>query len=244
MSKEVLQPGMTIVIPIYNEEESLERLQKSLSSYVHETEIACDVLFVDDGSKDNSLDIVKQICVGNGQFDYISFTQNCGLSTAIKAGFDHVSREWTGYMDADLQTTPEDFDLLWDQRGEFDLITGIRANRRDSFVKKLSSGFANGFRRLFTNDGIADTGCPLKIIKTDVARKIPMFKGLHRFLPAMVLLQKGTIHQVEVRHFPREQGQSKFNVSNRLLGPLADCFVYLWMKRGYINYKIDDEHDA
>ena len=83
-----------------------------------------------------------------------------------------------------------------------------------------------------------DTGCPLKVIKTDFAKRIPMFKGLHRFLPAMILLQKGKIIQIPVRHFPRIAGQAKFGLWNRLLGPLSDCFAYLWMKRKYINYKV------
>lgn len=230
--------GLTIVIPIYNEEESLKRLESEVGQFLNNTDIDCDVLLVDDGSKDNSLAMIEAINQRDRRFRYISFAKNCGLSAAIKAGFDHVEREWTAYMDADLQTTPEDFAVLWQHRSQYDLVTGIRAKREDSIIKKFSSSFANGFRRLFTNDGIADTGCPLKIIKTEIAQKVPMFKGLHRFLPAMVLLQKGTIHQVEVRHFPREQGQSKFHVANRLLGPLGDCFAYLWMKRKYINYEI------
>jgi hypothetical protein len=83
-----------------------------------------------------------------------------------------------------------------------------------------------------------DTGCPLKVIKTSYAKRIPMFNGLHRFLPAMILLQKGKIVQVPVRHFSRMAGESKFGVWNRLVGPLIDCFAYGWMKRKYINYKV------
>jgi dolichol-phosphate mannosyltransferase len=85
-----------------------------------------------------------------------------------------------------------------------------------------------------------DTGCPLKIIRTDIAKRIPMFNGLHRFLPAMVLLQNGKIKQVPVRHFPRIFGKSNFHLWNRLTGPLADCFAYLWMKKKYINYKVEE----
>ena len=213
MSKQ-LKPGLTIVIPIYNEEESLVRLESEVGRYLDQTEIDCDVLLVDDGSKDNSLEMIKAINKRDARFRYISFVRNCGLSAAIKAGFDHVTREWTGYMDSDLQTTPEDFDLLWKHRQDFDLVTGIRAKREDSVIKKFSSSFANGFRRMFTNDGIADTGCPLKIIKTDMAQKVPMFKGLHRFLPAMVLLQEGRIHQMEVRHFHRTEEQYKKDYSS------------------------------
>jgi hypothetical protein len=86
-----------------------------------------------------------------------------------------------------------------------------------------------------------DTGCPLKVIRTEKAKRIPMFKGLHRFLPAMILLQNGTIIQIPVKHFPRIAGRAKYGLWNRLLGPLSDCFAYLWMKRKYINYEVKDK---
>jgi hypothetical protein len=105
----------------------------------------------------------------------------------------------------------------------------------------MSSKIANGIRRAFTHDGMDDTGCPLKIIRTDCAKKIPMFKGLHRFLPAMILLQNEKIIQIPVRHYPRIAGQAKFGVWNRLLGPLMDCFAYLWMKKKYINYQVKEQ---
>ena len=108
--------------------------------------------------------------------------------------------------------------------------------------EKISSKISNKIRTIFTNDGMDDSCCPLKIIKTDCAKKIPMFKGLHRFLPAMVLLQKGTVLQIPIQHFPRIAGKTKFGIRNRLLGPITDCFAYLWMKRKYINYKVA-KHD-
>jgi len=160
------------------------------------------------------------------------------LSAAIKAGFDYIDTELTGYIDADLQTAPTDFNLLFEYIGEYDLVTGVRANRKDSFVKNMSSRIANGIRRTFTKDGMDDTGCPLKVIKTSHAKRIPMFRGLHRFLPAMILLQEGKIIQVPVQHFPRIAGKANFGLWNRLIGPLMDCFAYLWMKKKYINYEI------
>jgi dolichol-phosphate mannosyltransferase len=105
-------------------------------------------------------------------------------------------------------------------------------------VKNMSSTIANGIRRAFTHDRMDDTGCPLKVIKTDFAKRIPMFKGLHRFLPAMILLQNGKVLQVPVQHFPRIAGTAKYGLWNRLFGPLMDCFAYLWMKKKYINYEV------
>ncbi|MGN6355273.1 MAG: glycosyltransferase [Parafilimonas sp.] len=235
------QPELAIIIPVYNEAENLLRLQEVFEAYFPLAKIPSKVLFVDDGSKDNSLQMIRDICNANPLFTYISFEKNCGLSAAIKAGFDWADTKWVGYIDADLQTTPEDFNILADYCNEYDLVTGMRTGRKDSFVKNASSKIANGIRRSFTHDGMDDTGCPLKIIKADKAKAIPMFNGLHRFLPAMILLQNGKIMQIPVRAFPRVAGKSNFHLWNRLIGPLSDCFAYFWMKRKYINYTIAEK---
>lgn len=229
----------TIIVPVYNEEDNLDRVEKEFLDYIKIATKKTKILFVNDGSKDQSQVIIERICSNNNDFDFISFKENRGLSAAITAGFQNTETELVGYIDSDLQTDPKDFNLLLEHIVEFDLVTGVRANRKDSFVKNMSSTIANGIRRSFTHDGMDDTGCPLKVIKTDFAKKIPMFKGLHRFLPAMILLQEGKIKQIPVKHFPRIAGEAKFGVWNRLLGPLMDCFAYLWMKKKYINYEIE-----
>jgi len=231
---------LTIIVPVFNEEDNLERLYSALSNFIANTRRGVNVLFINDGSKDGSLDKIKEICDRSQYFTYCSFDRNYGLSAAIKAGFDLANTPLIGYIDADLQTSPQDFNRLLIYAEQYDLVTGVRANRKDSFVKNMSSLFANKIRRAFTHDGMDDTGCPLKIIKTSVAKRIPMFKGLHRFLPAMVILQNGRVAQIPVQHFPRTAGKSKFNLWNRLLGPLMDCFAYLWMKKKYINYTIEE----
>ena len=228
----------TIIVPVYNEAENLDRVEKALLEYMGNASKKTKILLVNDGSTDGSQQIIEDICSRNPDFSYVTFKENRGLSAAIKAGFDHVDTPLLGYIDSDLQTTPEDFNLLLDHIGDYDLVTGVRADRKDSFVKNMSSRIANGIRRSFTHDGMDDTGCPLKVIKTDYAKRIPMFRGLHRFLPAMILLQNGRILQVPIRHFPRIAGQAKFGLWNRLLGPLTDCFAYLWMKKKYINYEV------
>ena len=229
---------LTVIVPVYNEEDNLLRVEEELLSYTKIAILKTKILFVNDGSQDKSQSLIETITDRHEDFSYISFKENQGLSAAIKAGFDHADTKWVGYIDSDLQTSPSDFNLLLEYANTYDLVTGVRSNRKDSFVKKLSSKIANSIRRSFTHDRMDDTGCPLKIIKTDYAKRIPMFKGLHRFLPAMILLQNGTIKQVPVQHFPRIAGQAKFGLWNRLLGPLMDCFAYLWMKKKYINYTI------
>lgn len=226
----------TIIIPVYNEYDNLKRLEQELLKFLKVSTLSTCVLFINDGSTDNSQDFIDKSCAKNEAFNYICLTENNGLSAALKIGFDHADTPLLGYMDADLQTSPQDFNLLFKHIHNFDLVNGVRTQRNDSFIKKLSSKGANSIRRLFTKDDMLDTGCPLKLIRTDFARRIPMFKGLHRFLPAMILLQNGSITQVPVQHFPRIAGTSKFGVRNRMLSALTDCFAYLWMKKRYINY--------
>ena len=230
--------SLTIIVPVFNEEGNLERVENEMNNFINNSTLNVSVLFVNDGSTDDSQRFIETSCSKNSNFSYILFNKNRGLSAAIKAGFDSVESDLVGYIDSDLQTSPEDFNLLLKHIGEYDLVTGVRANRQDSFIKNMSSTIANRIRRSFTHDGMDDTGCPLKIIKTDFAKKIPMFNGLHRFLPAMILLQNGKIKQVSVRHFPRVAGDAKYHLWNRLFGPLVDCFAYLWMKKKYINYEI------
>ena len=137
-----------------------------------------------------------------------------------------------------MQTDVEDFNLLLPHLSTCAFVTGIRANRKDSYFKNLQSKIANSYRRMMTGDGVTDTGCPLKVMHTSYARRIPMFKGMHRFLPALILLQNGTIQQIPVRHYPRLAGKSKYHLWNRLTGPFIDCFAYRWMKKRTINYQI------
>lgn len=232
------QYEFTIIVPVYNEEEGMDRLGSELTRYIAQAPVPTCVLFVNDGSKDNSLDGIVRICNNNEHCYYISFARNCGLSAAIKAGIDTVESKYVGYIDADLQTSPEDFDLLLAKAPDYALVTGIRVGRKDTAWKRIQSKIANSFRRMMTGDTAQDTGCPLKVMHTVAARRIPFFKGMHRFLPALMLLQDEEVCQIPVRHFPRQAGVSKFSMRNRFFGPLADCFAYRWMKSRYINYDI------
>ncbi len=233
----------TIIVPVYNEVDNMPALEERLGRFLPQCKYKACVLFVDDGSRDGSLEALQAACSRNPDFYFISFAKNAGLSAALKAGIDVTSSPYLGYMDADLQTAPEDFNLLLEDIRDYSMVIGIRANRKDSFFKNLQSKIANGFHRMMTGDGAIDTGCPLKVLQTDAARRLPLFKGMHRFLPALILLQDGgSYKQVPVRHFPRAAGKSKYHLWNRLWGPFADCFAYRWMKPRYINYTISREN--
>lgn len=228
----------TIVVPVYNEADNMEAIERKIGGFLPHCRMKACVLMVDDGSSDDSLARMREICGRNRDFFYISLERNSGLSAAMKAGIDIVMSPWLGYIDADLQTDPEDFNLLLEKAGAYDLVIGIRANRKDSGFKNLQSKIANGFRRRMTGDTARDTGCPLKVMRTDMARKVPFFTGMHRFLPALFMLQDARIEQIPVRHYPRVAGVSKYNLWNRLWSPFVDCFAYRWMRRRYINYRI------
>ena len=234
------QYQFTIIVPLFNEKDNLEKLEKSLSAYLPRCSAQkAGVLFVDDGSTDEGTALLGEICSRNEDFHFIRFAENCGLSAALKAGFELCQSPLVGYMDADLQTDPEDFNILLERMEGNALVTGIRAKRNDSAVKKASSAFANSFRRMMTHDGAVDTGCPLKVMQTSYAKKLPLFKGMHRFIPALILMMGGTYEQIPVRHYPRTAGKSKYKLSNRLLGPLVDCFAYRWMKKRHSNFIIE-----
>ena len=233
---------LTIIIPVYNEEDNIKTLEEKLCAYLPKASRKACVLFVNDGSTDNSLPLIKEVCQRQNNFFYLSLMRNGGLSAAMKAGIDATESTFVGYMDADLQTTPDDFNLLLEHIDDHELVMGIRTNRKDTGFKKLQSKIANGFRRMMTHDGVQDTGCPLKVMHTAYARRIPFFTGMHRFLPALILLQEGRVKQVPVQHFPRVAGTSKYHLWNRLVAPFIDCFAFRWMKQRYINYRVKEDN--
>lgn len=241
MSNITSEYGFTIIVPLYNEEDNMARLESSLAPFLeHSIRKAC-VLFVNDGSRDGTLAGLRDICSRNSDFHYISFSENCGLSAAIKAGFDYAESPLIGYIDADLQTNPEDFNLLLPYLEDYDMAIGVRVKRNDTPFKRFQSRFANSFRRMMTGDGATDTGCPLKVFRAAAAKQFPMFKGMHRFFPALLLLQDGAKYkEIPVSHRPRVAGVSKFNIWNRMMSSFADCFAYRWMKSRYIRYRVGE----
>lgn len=233
-----MEDSLTIIVPVYNEVECIPELKKKIDRFFVHSPIPASVLFVNDGSTDGSQEMIELICARNARYHFIQFEHNQGLSAALKAGFDHCHSTLIGYIDADIQTSPMDFLKLLEFIPQYDLVTGIRAKRKDRIVKRVSSKIANTVRRWLIDDGIADTGCPLKIIKVEYAKAVPFFTGMHRFIPALVQLLGGRVKQVPVQHFPRFAGKAKFNLGNRLTGPFVDALAFRWMKKRYIRYQI------
>jgi glycosyltransferase involved in cell wall biosynthesis len=234
--------SLTVLVPVFNEVESLRQFVAEMDKFLAQTPVPTTVLFVNDGSNDGSLALMREICQLGSRYEFISLAENRGLSTALKAGIDHCRTTLVGYIDADIQTAPLDFLTFFEFFPAYDMVTGIRARRQDSVVKLLSSKIANGVRRTLINDGIQDTGCPLKILKTDFARRLPLFHGMHRFLGALVQLQGGRVYQLPVRHFPRFAGTAKYTLWNRAWKPLVDTFGFRWIRSRWRNYGIGEQY--
>ncbi len=236
-----MQVSLTIIVPAYNEADCIEALVKDVNVFLERVSFPVNVLFVNDGSTDNTQELIEKICHLDTRYHYIHLATNKGLSTAFKAGVDHTHTTLIGYIDADLQTTSLDFLKLLEWIPEYDMVLGIRVNRKDGVVKRLSSRVANSIRRSLIHDGISDTGCPLKIIKTEYLKNVPFFNGMHRFIPSLVQMQGGRVKQIPVQHFPRYAGKAKYNLWNRLINPLHDAYAVRWMQKRFIHYTIDKE---
>jgi dolichol-phosphate mannosyltransferase len=143
-------------------------------------------------------------------------------------------------MDSDLQTDPDDIYVLLPYLKEYDMINGRRATREDGIRKKIQSKIGNGMRNLITSDNIQDTGCPLKLMKKDVAKSYKLFEGMHRFLPTLAKLNGFKVTEVPVRHYDQEFRISKYNAFNRMFKGLKDAFAVRWMKNRIINYKFNE----
>lgn len=232
---------LTIIVPVFNEVDSLPKFKEEMDVFLEQAPISADVLFVNDGSTDGSDEVIWAIARADSRYGFIRLAKNSGLSTAIKAGIDYIQSPFIGYIDSDLQTLPLDFLLYLPYLENYALVNGIRAQRHDGVVKKLSSKIANAFRRWMIRDGITDTCCPLKIMRSDYAKRLPFFNGMHRFIPALIQLQGGQVKELEVRHFDRYAGQAKYHLFNRLIGPFFDTLAFVWMRKRNIRYTLAEE---
>lgn len=208
-------PDISIVIPVYNEEGSIPVLFKEIQQSLEPVKTACEIIFVDDGSTDNSLDVIKELARRHPEVKAVSFKKNFGQSAAIAAGFQHASGNIIITMDADLQNPPEDIPKLVKKINEgWDIVSGFRKNRRDAFLsRKLPSYFANKLISWVTGVHLKDYGCTLKAYRSDIAKNVHLYGEMHRFLPAIAAWQGARICEMEVGHRPRIHGKTKYNLT-------------------------------
>jgi glycosyltransferase involved in cell wall biosynthesis len=193
-----------------------------------------EIIFVDDGSIDQT---VQRIALGP-RIRLVQFERNAGQSAAMYAGLQSARGATAVLIDGDLQNDPADIPrLLAEIERGADLVCGYRAQRKDTFVKRLTSRIANFVRSRFTRDGVRDTGCTLKAMRRECIGALLPFKGMHRFIPALIKGAGYRLVEIPVNHRPRKFGESKYGLGNRALRATTDMFGVRWLLSRQLNYK-------
>ncbi|MGZ4982789.1 MAG: glycosyltransferase family 2 protein [Chthoniobacterales bacterium] len=228
-------PAVSVVVPLYNEEESVPILQRELTAAL--SGLDYEIIFVDDGSSDGTIAKIQS----DPRVRVLAFEKNAGQSAAMYAGLHAVRGEIAVLIDGDLQNDPADIPkLLREMKDGVDLVCGYRAQRKDTTVKRLTSRIANFVRSRFTKDGVRDTGCTLKAMRRECIATLVPFKGMHRFIPALVKGAGYKLVEVPVNHRPRKFGVSKYGLGNRALRATIDMFGVRWLLSRQLNYKVRD----
>lgn len=227
-----MTPELSVVIPVYNEEENLRPLIEELEGYLQGLGRSFEVVCVDDKSTDRSLAVLEELAKSRPWLQIVRHTRNCGESAAEATGFRHARGEIIVTMDADLQNDPRDIpNLLAALKEDVAAVCGVRVRREDDWVRRISSRIANAFRNWVTGDRIGDAGCTFRALRKRALREILVFNGMHRFLPTILRLQGYKVVEIPVNHRPRVKGQSKYGVGNRAWRGLVDCFAMRWYRR-------------
>ena len=224
---------ISVIIPVYNEAENVPILQRELADALRDFDY--ELIFVDDGSKDETVArIISDPCVR-----VVRFVKNAGQSAAIYAGLQAARGNIAVLIDGDLQNDPCDIPRLIAevQRGA-DLVCGYRAQRKDTLLKRITSRIANFVRSRFTRDYVRDTGCTLKAMRRECISALIPFKGMHRFVPALVRGVGYKLVEIPVNHRPRRFGQSKYGLGNRAVRATVDMFGVRWLLSRRLDYTI------
>ncbi|MDH3688463.1 MAG: glycosyltransferase family 2 protein [Gammaproteobacteria bacterium] len=218
VDKDASEIKLSIVLPVLNEETNLETLHEEISNVVSELACSYEVIFVDDGSTDNTFEKLKNIRERDDHVKIIQFRRNFGQTAAMAAGFDHARGEIIVTMDADRQNDPRDIPKLLDKINEgFDVVSGWRFHRKDGFFRrKLPSIIANKLISLTTDVSLHDYGCTLKAFKRNVVKNIELYGEMHRFIPAIASWMGVSIAEIRVNHRPRVSGTSKYGISRTM----------------------------
>ncbi len=231
---------ISVVVPVYNEEENLPVLVPKLTEVLVGLRCPCEMIFVDDGSSDGSLRILRNMVSQYPSLRVLRLRENRGLSTALVAGTREARGEKIVTLDADLQNDPADIPKLLEYLDRYDMATGWRQKREDSWLKKISSKVGNTARNWLSGESIQDSACTLRAFKKECIKAIPVFNGMHRFLSTLVKMEGYRIIEVPVSHYPRKYGKSKYNIRNRMVRSFIDLLAVRWMKRRTIHYDIEE----
>ncbi len=225
------QELISIVVPVYREEENIPLLVEEISQAL--SEVPHELILVDDGSDDGTFAAIEKACASDSRVTGIQLRRNFGQTAAMSAGFEAVRGEYVVYMDGDLQTDPKDIPKLLERlkRDDLDMVNGWRKNRKDAgLTRNLPSRIANALIRTSTKVRMHDYGCPMKLMRAEVARNLHLYGEQHRFLPAMAALYGARIGEEVVTHRPRRFGESKYGLG-RTTRVLVDLLLVLFFQR-------------
>ncbi len=235
---------LSLVVPVYNEEDNVAPLVAEIKGVMQAQELPWELWLVDDGSKDASLGRIRHEAEQCPQVGYLCFAENCGQSAAFAAGFAAATGDVIITMDADLQNDPADIPAMLERfRQGFDMVIGWRASRQDTGARRFASRVGNAVRNALTAETVHDTGCSLKLMRTDIARRLPMFKGMHRFLPTLMKMYGARVAEMKVNHRPRHAGFSKYGTFSRGWAAFQDLLAVNWMLRRHRPGQIREHKD-
>ncbi len=222
---------LSIVVPVFNEEESLPVFYKKLLLQISKFKVDFEVVFIDDGSIDKSLSILKKLEEENKNIRVFSFRKNLGKSEALTTGFRKAKGDYVLTIDADLQDRPDQIEKLIEKSKEgFDLVSGWRRDRRDSLFKKISSKIFNTIASIFWGLKVNDLNCGLKLYKKEAAGSLVLYGGMHRFIPLLLHQDGFTTAEVPVVHDKRKLGKSKYSFT-KVFTELPDMLTMLFLSR-------------
>ncbi len=234
-------PYISVVVPVYNEEESLVTLVEEIQAALKKIPRPAEMIFVDDGSTDRSVEVLENLRREDGRIRIIRFKSNAGQSAAFEAGFRAVRGEVIATLDADLQNDPADIPTLLEMIGDYDVICGWRKDRQDPWIRLVSTKVANFVRNMVSREDYHDSACSLRVFRADCLDRVKLFNGSHRFLSTLMSMEGFRVCEVPVNHRPRRYGEAKYGISNRAFRAFHDLLAVRWMKSRALRYEISEE---
>jgi glycosyltransferase involved in cell wall biosynthesis len=234
---------LSVVIPVYNEEENLPPLWDELRGVLEGLRLSFEVVFVDDGSRDRSAEIVRAFRDVDPRVRLVRLKANAGETAATDAGFKAARGRFIVTMDADLQNDPADLPALIARLDTWDAATGWRVERGtgDTWVRRVSSRTANRIRNAISDETVQDSGCTYRALRRECLRDLVLYRGFHRFIPTLLRMRGFRVVEVPVRNRPRRFGQSKYGIMNRAFVAFADLLVVRWMKSRMLRYEVAED---
>lgn len=236
--------ALSVILPVYDEAENLPILWQELDEALSQLGQPAEIIFVDDGSTDRSAEIIRALAARDARVHLVRFRANAGLTAAFHAGFKVASGRIVVTLDSDLQSDPRDIAALLARLDTYDAAVGWRKDRRDPWIKRISSRIANAIRNAVTGDYVRDSACSLRAMRRKCLDALPPYQGMHRFVPTLLRMAGYRVVEVPVNHRPRRFGRSKYGIRNRAFRAFVDLLTVRWMLARRLRYEIVEGGDS